>query len=135
MEPLYIMDHLPSMVTVNGTNGTICTTRHLSGKLAAIYARVFDLESFPTDTGMAAIFGEMETTFDPGVEGRNNWDHPRIHGVLGLQTRQVVLSICVVSLDGQHIPQDSMAMGSTGKTGMVSLLLIIQEPQGLKPSN
>ena len=93
------------MVTVNGTNGTALGAN--AGTLAtdypfnvysesslrnaaAIYARVFDqgggvwVESFPTDTGMAAIFGEMETTFDPGVEGRNNWDHPESVGVLGL---------------------------------------------------
>ena len=68
---------------------------------AAIYARVFNqgggvwVESFPTDTGMAAIFGEMETTFDPGVQG-NNWDHPESVGVLGLAE-----FIVVVSLDGQ----------------------------------
>ncbi|MGB1119511.1 MAG: hypothetical protein ACPGYR_03370 [Chitinophagales bacterium] len=93
------------MVTVNGTNGTalgvnagtIATDYPFNvysesslRNAAAIYARVFDqgggvwVESFPTDTGMAAIFGEMETTFDPGVEGRNNWDHPESVGVLGL---------------------------------------------------
>ena len=93
------------MVTVNGTNGTTLganagtiTTDYPFNvysesslrSAAAIYARVFDqgggvwVESFATDTGMAAIFGEMETTFDPGVEGRNNWDHPESVGVLGL---------------------------------------------------
>ena len=93
------------MVTVNGTNGTalganagtIATDYPFNvysesslRNAAAIYARVFDqgggvwVESFATDTGMAAIFGEMETTFDPGVEGRNNWDHPESVGVLGL---------------------------------------------------
>lgn len=93
------------MVTVNGTNGTVLGAN--AGTIAtdypfnvysesslrnaaAIYARVFDqgggvwVESFASDTGMAAIFGEMETTFDPGVEGRNNWNHPQSAGVLGL---------------------------------------------------